>query len=144
MALLVCRKYASEPNRIVMIRDIESFPSVAIMSEDGTGLDAWLMTREDGALGVLYVRDACRRRGYGQALMQRLVTLQRASPLSNVRSFGSIIAADAELSDKLPLLIERQPFCNSARWNAASYALFPRLGFVHNGGANWLWVVRAR
>lgn len=133
------RKYANPTSAPVMALDIERFPSIGIVSEDGAGLDGWMITREDGSIGVLHVSDRCRRKGYGRALVQAMLVRQATSPLSALACAGTV---EGPGGNSGAIGLSRAPFCYTARWNAASASLFKGLGFTRCGGANWLWPVR--
>lgn len=105
--------------------ELARFPSVGIVSEDGTGLDGWIMTRADGCLGTLHVMDSCRRMGYGQALVQQLLRYHEEAPLSLLCDGAG----------------PRTPIAYTAWWNSVSIQLFSKLGFVQSGSVSWIYFV---
>jgi hypothetical protein len=135
------RKYATASSKFALTKDVLRFPSVCIVSSDpGEPLDGWVLTREDGSIGVLHTADRCRRRGYARAMLQYMLRAHDRASLDAVAEFGKLI--EAEGMTELIASYKRRPFCYTARWNAASTTLFSRFGFRKAGGANWLWPVR--
>ncbi|ACR80776.1 MULTISPECIES: GNAT family N-acetyltransferase [Kosmotoga] len=79
---------------------------------DGETLVGWIMTQDDGAIGILNVLPAYRRRGYAKALM--------ISMIQKVRKSGNV------------------PFVQIEESNIPSMNLAKSLGFIEDKNVHWV------
>jgi GNAT superfamily N-acetyltransferase len=123
------RKYTTPTSHAAVCKDISRFPSLGIVSPSGADqLLGWIMTREDGAIGVLRTDPSVRRTGYARALVRGLLEQLAVTPVV--------------LDTIPPLTVPRTPFCyTSPKSNQASIKLFASLGFRQCGSCSWIWPV---
>ncbi len=102
--------YASYVNERYVALRIAAGNALGVL--DGGSLAAWILTHDEGTIGMLHVMPEHRRKGYGLALASELI--------HRLRSQG------------------RLPFAHIHKTNDKSLSLFTKLGFVRNAEICWL------
>jgi GNAT superfamily N-acetyltransferase len=109
---------------------LTNYPSVGIVHQESGQLVAWMLTYDDGAIGMLYVKKEHRRRGLARATVSLLLQKYYAEKSRCFGSSTSSIASDYEVGCPC--------FTYVVDENEPSLGLMTSLGFRRLQDCSWM------
>ena len=122
---------------LVLARSIAERPSAGLRVGAERALVAWVLVRPDGSVGVLHTLPEHRGRGYAKAVV-RCVMLQLRRLQLRLERDAAAAGADQAACAAAAAAARLRPYCHIKLGNAASEAVFERLGFASVGRVTWL------